>query len=151
MPEENPGMNYNRTPAPPRAPERESQPHALDKFYEPEAPDPEEVSEYAAYERVSLPGFLHKKYTSAPQVDVLQMREVPQFIAKTLRGAHQTGRLPDARDHYLGVLWSLGLEGRSLQELRSLRRQVTGNWDKDEKVLPEVIKFLGGLTLTKRR
>jgi len=105
---------------------------------------------YAPHTPVELPR--EKAYGSNMGLDSMVIGELPMFLHDTFTEAHKYGHLGKTLSHYLGTLDGLGLiDSSSLRALTDLRKQVSGDRQADEKVLPDIIKIVDRLRPGKRQ
>jgi hypothetical protein len=103
----------------------------------------------APLESVELP---RESFYGEKTLDVLQIGQLPVFLHDKIKTAHEYGHLPKTLSFYLGTLEGLGLiDSSSLRALTDLRKQVSGDRQADEKVLPDIIKIVDRLRPGKRQ
>ena len=88
-----------------------------------------------------------------PEIDAMQIREVPRFIKERLESAATDGHLAGTFNHYLKALEGAEVfDSQTLSNLKSFKKSVEGARDyEDQKAaLKTVVKFLNGIRMQKR-
>lgn len=88
-----------------------------------------------------------------PEIDTMQIREIPQFFKERLQTAVEMGHLPSTFNHYLKVLEGAEVfDSRTLSNLKSFKKSVeeAGDYEDQKQVLKNIAKYLGSMKMQRR-